>query len=481
MGYGWQSFILSPILLCFRRFVLSLKAMLSLPACFLVATAATVYANTLDQASNYPVSPELAAEYDCGQRCQESINATNASDLEDFDMPFDFDFYATANNFSTSSPGDVLKLVPVDPELTNVPAGITAYKMQYTSIDLDNSTVPATAFIAFPYVQQPDAYKLVAFAHGTSGVFRGCAPSTSSNFYDYDTWIPLLFAGYAVVGTDYAGLGNNYTSHKYIATKANANDLYWSAVAAKRAFPQALSEEWVSIGHSQGGGASWKLSEQEQVQTEKSGYLGGVAVAPNTHIYDAVIEGLSMTAGASGDDLHDYGSTSYIPSLYFALRAVYTNYAAPFLSELAQRRIALGERAQLCAAALPSVLGDLESSQIILNTSLSGLSTIKAFQDVNAPAQGARTVRPLLVIAGANDTTVYPTITQRAYESSCKAGNALHLSIYPELEHSAVIGASAPEWLQFIARLFKGRRLYNCSFQTRGVFDAPIARKPQES
>lgn len=456
-------------------------AMLPLTIQLLVATlATTASARTQQQPSNYPVSAELAVEYGCGRSCQEYLNTTNESDLKDFDMSFDFDFYATADNFSTSKPGDVLKLVSVSPKHTNVPAGVATYKMQYTSVDLDNSTVPATAFLAFPYVSQADPFKLVAFAHGTSGVFRGCAPSTSSDLYDYDTWIPLVFAGYAVVGTDYTGLGNNYTSHKYIAAKASANDIYWSTVAAKKAFPQSLSQEWVSIGHSQGGGASWKLSEQEQVQIEEAGYLGGVAVAPNTHIYDAVVESLGLSEGSSDDTLQESGSSSYVPSLYFALRAVYPDYTASFLSDLAKRRIQLGERAQLCAAALPAVLHDLNSSQIISNDTSTSVSTIKRFQDLNAPVQGDKTSRPLLVIVGGNDTTVYPSIRRRAYEQSCEAGNSLHLSIYPELEHSPVFGASAPEWLGFIGGLFQGQGLYGCSVQEKGPFDAPHARKPQE-
>ncbi|CAG8939035.1 unnamed protein product [Penicillium salamii] len=445
-----------------------------------LATLATASARTLNRASNYPVSPELAAEYDCGKSCQEYLSTANQSDREDFDTPFDFDFYATAGNLSSSKPGDVLKLIPVSPKIMNVPAGIATYKMQYTSVDLDNSTVPATAFLAFPYIAQANPFKLVAFAHGTSGVFRGCAPSTSSTLYNYDTWIPLVFAGYAVVGTDYVGLGNNYTDHKYIATKANANDVYWSTIAAKKAFPRKLSHEWVSIGHSQGGGASWKVSEQVELQNKESGYLGGVAVAPNTHIYDAVIEGLRSSEGSPGGNFQQSGSSSYVPSLYFALRAVYPNYTAPFLSELAKRRIQLGERAQLCAAALPAVLHDLNPSQIISSANLSGLSTIKSFQDLNAPAQGAKAARPLLVIVGGNDTTVYPGITKRAYEQSCKNGNSLHLSIYPGLEHSPVFGASAPEWLNFIGRLFRGQGLDRCSMQKMGPFDAQHARKGGE-
>lgn len=453
-----------------------------LPLAVLFFTAATVYAGTLNQASNSPVSPEVAAQYGCGRTCQRHLNQTNAMDLEDFNIPFDFDFYATANNFSSSKPGDVLKLSLVNPKLMQVPGGIATYKIQYTSVDLDNSTVPATAFIAFPFVRQTDPFKLVAFAHGTSGVFRGCAPSTSSNLYDYHTWMPLLFAGYAVVGTDYAGLGNNYTSHKYISASANANDVYWLAIAAKKAFPHDLSEDWVSIGHSQGGGASWKLSEHELVQTDESGYLGGVAIAPNTHIYEALLEAIKLLQGPAGQEFQVYGSASYLPSLYFALKAVYPRYTAPFLSGVAKKRIELGEVAQLCATALPAVLRDLNSSQLFSNNSdLAGLSTVKQFQELNAPAQGQKTSRPLLVISGANDTTVFPFITTKAYKQSCKSGNAVHLSIYPGLEHSPVFAASAPEWLWFIDRLFHGRGLSNCRMKTASPFDVHHASNPVES
>ncbi|KAH8432429.1 alpha/beta hydrolase family protein [Aspergillus melleus] len=452
--------------------------MLFLATLFLATT--TAYASTLDQASNFPVSPELAVQYGCGRSCQVYLNTTQAKDLEDFDTPLDFDFYATAHNFSGSQPGDVLKVVPVHPRLMQIPGGIATYKIQYTSVDLDNCTIPATAFITFPFVRQSNPFKLVAFAHGTSGVFRGCAPSTSSNLFDYDTWIPLLFAGYAVVGTDYAGLGNSYTRHKYIAASANANDIYWSVIAAKKAFSHVLSEKWVSIGHSQGGGASWKLSEKGLVQKKDSGYLGGIAIAPNTHIYDALLEGLDQLQDLSRDQLQDSGSAAYLPSVYFALKAVYPNYTAPWLSELAKRRIELGERAQLCAAALPAVVRDLNASQLFSNNDLTGLSRIKDFQDLNAPAQGDKASRPLLVIVGANDTTVLPSITTKAYKKSCKAGNAVRLSIYPELEHSAVFGASAPEWLGFIDDLFRGRGFCSCTMETMDPFDASHATKPLE-
>ncbi|KAL4930348.1 uncharacterized protein BDV17DRAFT_289957 [Aspergillus undulatus] len=189
---------------------------------------------------------------------------------------------------------------------------------------------------------------------------------------------------------------------------------------------------------------------QEEVQRQESGYLGGVAVAPNTHIYDAIIQGLNMTLDLSGEELQDYGSATTFPS------------------DLAKRGIELGKRAQLCAAALPAVVHDLNSSQLISTHNLTALSTIKEFQDLKTPAQGAQTTHLLLVIVGANDATVFPGITRRAYKWCCEAGNALYLSVYPELEHSAPFGSSAPEWLGSISGLFsgRGRGLGNCSMET---------------
>ncbi|RYC78404.1 hypothetical protein BFJ63_vAg18722 [Fusarium oxysporum f. sp. narcissi] len=447
----------------------------------LILAAVAVHAGTPDQASNFPVSPQLAAKYDCGEACQATLNKTNAKDLQIFDTPFDFDFYATAKNFSGSKPGDVLKLSPVNPDILSVPAGVAVYKIQYTSTDLDNSPVPATGFIAFPFVRQSDPFKLVAYAHGTTGMFRGCAPSTSSFLFDYNSWTPLVLAGYAIVGTDYAGLGNNNTAHKYVSSRANANDVYWSAVAARKAFPCNLSREWVSIGHSQGGGASWKLSEHELVQSERSGYLGGVSIGPVTYLYDALLDGFSKLKDLTEEQLQNFGIVTLLPSMAFALRAIFPKYTPPYFSDLLKSRIELGEVAQLCDNALSGLVRDANLTQLIKNVDLASDKTLKKFQELNAPAQGDKTSKPLLVIQGAKDSIVFPDMTTKAYKNSCKAGNAVRLSLYPELDHTAVVGASAPEWLEFIDKLFHHRGLHKCSMKTMVPFDADHASKPLDT
>lgn len=204
--------------------------------------------------------------YHCGRECKQNLLKGIQTDRAGFeDLLFDADFYRTADSFTESSqPGDVLKVQSYinDTISWNLPGGATLYRVQYVSIGQDNKKVPATAFVTLPFANRPDnePFPIVADAHGTIGTFYGCAPSSSYNLYDYDTWRPLYLAGYAVVATDYAGLGNNYTSHHHLASTLAAGDTYYSVIAAKKAFGSILGNKWASTGHSQGGGGHSPLS-----------------------------------------------------------------------------------------------------------------------------------------------------------------------------------------------------------------------------
>jgi hypothetical protein len=195
---------------------------------FVASLISLVQLGTAAQGSNYNVTESFAEAHSCDSKCQDALNNANPIDLSTFGENFDFDFYETAANFSGSKPGDLLKLQPLDPAALQINAGTTVYRIQYTSRDLDGSPVPATGFIALPYApakQNSSTYPVVAYAHGTSGIYRGCAPSNSPNLYDYNSWQLLIERGYAVVATDYAGLGNSYTLHKYISYPAQVNDI----------------------------------------------------------------------------------------------------------------------------------------------------------------------------------------------------------------------------------------------------------------
>lgn len=208
------------------------------------------------QATNFDLGSKVASQYGCPIICQAILEATNQEDLEVVGTSFDFNFDGTSPKLAGSARGDVLKLEPFDANNLNMPDSIAAFRMQYTSVDIDSSIVPATTFIAFPFARPASGkFQLIAYAHGTIGLNRGCAPSSGPSLFDYNTWTTLLLHGYAVVATDYVGLGTNYTSHKYLSLAAHADDIYWSVKAAHQAFPKALSNGscWASRGHGRSG------------------------------------------------------------------------------------------------------------------------------------------------------------------------------------------------------------------------------------
>lgn len=431
------------------------------------------------QVASFDVSEQTAESFGCGAACQKTINQTLQYDRASFGLDFDVDFYATAANFSGSRPGDVLKLLPLDPSTLQVKTGTTIYRIQYTSVDLDGTPVPATGFVALPYSplaptagHDDAAYNLVAYAHGTSGLYAGCAPSNGPAFFDYDTWKPLVDRGYAVVATDYAGLGNNHTDHKYCSFSAQAADVYYSVKAAQKAFGAVLSRKWVSFGHSQGGGAVWKLAESNYVRNDTA-YLGTVAIGPVTYI-DMVLS----HEGERGLLL------SHLAMLGIAMTRSIPSFHETFLSATLRRRVEMSEPAQMCALSQLGLSFDLSVEDTYNATGLhAAKDTLLEWQRKEAPALGDRSPAPILVVQPLNDTTTPADITQRAVDKACAAGNEVHLSEYAGLEHTPSTAASAAEWIGWIDGRFKDGRVgrkKKCTKTTRVPFDAQHVYSPPE-
>ncbi|KAF5268205.1 hypothetical protein FOXYS1_913 [Fusarium oxysporum] len=436
------------------------------------------------EASNFNVSTEVAQSYGCGSDCYQVLQVTNEADrsLVHTEPGFDFDFYATAKNFSGSSPGDLLKLQPLDPKPLNIQDGITAYRIQYTSIDYDGSLVPVTGFVAFPMIPiGTRKYPVVAYAHGTIGVYRGCAPSAGPSLFDYGTWSLVTNRGYAVVATDYAGLGNNYTTHKYCSFPAHVNDLYYSVIAARKAFGHILSEDWMSVGHSQGGGAVWKLAESKFVQhtvSDAGRYLGTVAISPATTILD-MFKLYAKNLEKNPEEFRPYVVAAELPSFSIGLSRVLPEYHHRMLGEGLKKRVSFMDKTQVCTNGMMGMTVDLPIKDV-LNAQAAKSEILEKWQNDTAPGSG-RSPHPLLVVQGLNDTGILPAITRRTWERSCKSGNEVHLREYDGFDHSPTPPASAPEWLEWIGEMFAGRKnSCGCDLKKRTPMDRPHVKAPPE-
>ncbi|KAF7900221.1 uncharacterized protein EAF01_007523 [Botrytis porri] len=434
------------------------------------------------QATNFNISIAELESYGCNASCQAILSVSNPADLETTGTEFDFDFYSTPINFSSSAPGDLLKMQPVDSSTLDIPDGIATFRFQYTSKDLDGTIVPSSGFIAFPFASPANGsqFPLVAFAHGTIGVHRGCAPSSSTNLFNYNSWAQLVYGGNAVVATDYAGLGNNYTLHKYSAFTAHANDIYYSVQAARKAFPGMFTKEWASLGHSQGGGAVWKLSEHPLVQKKSSGYLGTVAISPASKLYDMSVE--TFKSIIPRPDFHQFVATAELGQLVYGLKATFPNDTAPLLADAMRKRVELADVMQSCTLSSMGLSLDLRRDQYaVANGTPATDELLKKFQDMNAPAQGDWASKAILIIQGWNDTSVLPQTTLESFQATVNAGNVAHLMRYPGLDHSATITASTPLWLKYLAGLFAHKKQPHKSSDTTIVpFNVNVAKTPLE-
>lgn len=324
----------------------------------LVSLVTFVQAQEPSRPNDLNFTEGLAEEHGCGEVCQENLRQDEQLDREIFGtIPFDFDFYATATNFTESQPGDLLKLQKQNASIYDIPPGTSLWLMQYTSVGVGGTPVPATAFLAFPYAVIPGhKIRLVAYAHGTIGVVYACAASSSYNGYDYHSWQILTGPGYAVVATDYAGLGNNYTSHKYGNPVLNSEDAYFSVVAARKAFPGVFTDGWAAVGHSQGAGTVWGLQENPRVATNESGeYLGGVAIGPSARLND-LLTAVPLSVG--------WGFGNLVVNIFQALD--FPEQQQPVvLTPAAADRYPLMDQLQLCDVSQAALNEDLPNHGIV--------------------------------------------------------------------------------------------------------------------
>lgn len=114
-------------------------------------------------------------------------------------------------DWQAGPPGTLVKAEPID----GAPDGMRLYRIMYQSTDLQGNAIPVTGLYAVPAGDPPPGgFPLIGFAHGTTGVGRACGMSQTPltpNTPAYSNFVPhiepLVEQGWAVVSTDYSGLG----------------------------------------------------------------------------------------------------------------------------------------------------------------------------------------------------------------------------------------------------------------------------------
>lgn len=367
----------------------------------------------------------------------------------------DDEFYTLPSNASSASPGSVVKVQAYTNTSTyTLPPNTALSRIIFMTEDLNGTAVPASAYVLWPYLPRTQAdgrYPLVTWGHGTSGGFAECGPSHIRNlWYQYSAPYALALAGYVVVAPDYRGLGINETAngkpiyHSYGAGQSAGIDLLYAAQAAQSAFP-SISENFVVMGHSQGGNAAWGAAVR-QAQSPSAGYLGTIAGSPTTN-YTAIIEFYS-------------GNPIIPPQLQLlwanALRGLHPSFnLSTILTNTGIARLNLASELGMCNSAVGMLLPSGSSTYVVQPDWLSvpELSSYLSLLDRGTQQEVAG---PMLVLQGTLDPAVPEQITTAAVQSTCKLypTSDIEYWLFANVTHVPVLYASQRLWLDWIAERF---------------------------
>jgi pimeloyl-ACP methyl ester carboxylesterase len=350
-------------------------------------------------------------------------------------------FYETPA-LSDSKPGALLRQEPFVGY--QVPTGATAVRILYRSLSSQGAPVATSAVVLIPPGPAPaGGWPVIAWAHGTSGVARMCAPSLQKDMeYGEEGLMPMVRAGFAVVATDYHGLGTA-GPHEYVNKIAQGRDVIYSVPAARAAVP-SLGRRWVVIGHSQGGLAAWSVAEM-QATLHDPNYLGAVSVAGAGDL-KAILSGM----GDPGSD-----AAFYMTYMAYAIHVLSPDFKPSDMLEGAA--LARYEKATTKGCwnyAYASFL-NLPPGKILKQGWDKTPAAEKFFKLDElgvAPIGG-----PMLVIGGEGDKTVPFASLKGTVQRACHNGIALTFRPYPGLDHDPTMDKSTPDQLAWVRDRFAGK------------------------
>ena len=351
-------------------------------------------------------------------------------------------FYDAPDPLPPGKPGELIRSTEFDEY--NLPPEVNAIRLLYHSRTAAGQDVAVSGVLLFPDTKPPaGGWPIVAWAHSWTGVARNCAPSLQRNLEHGPFLAMYVHLGYAVVATDYSGLGTSSRS-AYADISANAQDVIDSVIAARNALPQ-LNPRWIAMGTGEGGMAVVGVAELE-VPLHDPNYLGSVAIS------------------RLGDLKSLYTSES--PLTYklplFLAYGIRTAYPKFEIKEMLTRSgISLYQTvAEQCSEGEDQAASQLSAANM-LQPSWENNPFVQKYFDHNRLGDTAAHA-PLLVIASLDDPTIDETA--KIVTRLCKQGEPVQFETFAESDLGRVIGDSARDQMAWVqSRFAKAPARSNCS------------------
>lgn len=338
-----------------------------------------------------------------------------------------------------AEPGVLLRSEPFTSD--EIPDGAQAWRILYTTTEDDDTPAVASGLVIVPDERDPDGAPVVAWAHGTTGASPGCAPSVlpgglaAGAMFVQDQ---VLAQGWAIVATDYVGLGTQ-GPHLYLVGEA-AGRAVLDAIRAAHALEEAgLGDQTVVWGHSQGGAAALWTGQLASAYAPELDIDGVVALAPASNP-PALLDNLANVTG--GDLFASYVIAGYVAAYPDVTTREYVRPAArPIVAEMSQR--CLADRGTLVSI-LQTLLLD---KPVWTGDPDRGALHDRLVENVPSGEIDA----PLLLGQGEADSLVVPSAQEEYVDARCAAGYAVDYRTYPGLDHVPLVEPESPAVADAIA------------------------------
>ncbi|MEH3106428.1 MAG: hypothetical protein PGN09_03840 [Sphingomonas fennica] len=348
---------------------------------------------------------------------------------------------------TSAKPGTLLRREALAPDPT-IAAAASAERILYASTDArwQSGFIPVSGSLYMPRGEAPaGGWPLVAWAHGTLGVADRCAPSWIGHKPRDATYINRwLDAGYAVVATDYQGLGGP-GPHPYLFWEAEGRSILDGIRAAIGASDGRIANTVYITGQSQGSGSA----------------LGATRIAPtyapDVHLRATVATGVlpvfpdgpyKLPAQPTGGSPH-----------YTVLRLIGGSIpdggptADALMSGKGKPLLAAGR-----TGCTPEMRAVAERDGITNQNAF--VKPVAAIEADLTPAMNMTPVRmpvPVLLGAGLADDAILPRRQYAAAMALCSAGSAVTWKAYPGISHNGSPNAAFPDALAFFRAVGAGR------------------------
>lgn len=366
------------------------------------------------------------------------------------------DFY-TFEDEAPDTPGILIRQEPLDAH-QSVPGAVINTRLLYTSTDGLEGGEPiiVSGGLFLPPGTPPEGgWPLLLWSHGTVGIADKCAPTWTGYVpFHNDHLQGWLEEGYAIVTSDYQGLGTKGT-HPYLATRPAAYSNL-DVIRAVQAADFPISDAVVIAGQSQGAGAALATAGHAADYAPELNIRGVVA----TGVPFFTPEALIAVQDARPNDVVD-------PMLGY-------NFLA--LTLLAQIDPDFHIEDFVSDEALPLVreVANICNRDMRVRIRQAGLTYNKTFKQ--SPAESLKQAFaqmqfptldfpvPVFVGTGADDRDTPPRMQATFVKAACAAGSTLDARLYDGFDHLTVLNHSQTDSKAFVARAFAGTPVPgNCS------------------